>query len=98
MKLNHKATKPLRTNRAECTVREKSEKIENFLRSGKTQSQGNLLRMSKSVKSDGICERSQTSCAQDQGNKKKSLNHKMADKHKDEYWTEGKQENTGKVC
>ena len=29
-KLNHKATTPLRTNRAECTVREKSEKIENF--------------------------------------------------------------------
>lgn len=54
--------------------------------------------MSKSVKSDGICERSQTSCAQNPGNKKKSLNHKMADKHKDEYWTEGKQETTGKVC
>lgn len=86
MKLNHKATKPLRTNRAVCTVREKSEKIDHFSRSGKTQGQGNLLRMqSESVKSDGICERSQTSCAQDQGNKKKSLNHKMADKHKDEY-------------
>lgn len=40
----------------------------------------------------------QTSCAQNPGNKKKLLNHKMSDKQMDEYWAVEEQENTGKVC